>query len=53
MIKCRIDNGVIKKSDTRHWTDHEWMEWQANHISAAVLMPKCVIEKTEMNTVTI
>lgn len=45
MIKCRIDNGVIQKTDTRHWTDHEWMEWQANYISAAVLMPKCVIEK--------
>ena len=24
--------------------DHDWMEWQANHLSAAVLMPKCSVD---------
>ena len=32
------------KSDTRKWDDHDWMEWQANHLSAAVLMPKCSVD---------
>ena len=40
MIQCRVDNGMTNKSDTRKWDDHDWMEWQANHLSAAVLMPK-------------
>ena len=44
MIQCRVDNGMTNKSDTRKWDDHDWMEWQANHLSAAVLMPKCSVD---------
>lgn len=43
MIQCRVDNGTTDKSDTRNWDDLDWMEWQANHLSAAVLMPKTPI----------
>ena len=43
MIQCRVDNGMTNKSDIRKWDDHDWMEWQANHLSAAVLMPKTPI----------
>ena len=43
MIQCRVDNGMTNKSDTCKWDDHDWMEWQANHLSAAVLMPKCSV----------
>lgn len=45
MIKCRIDAGMNSKSDTNYWSDTEWMEWQANHLSAAILMPKCVLDE--------
>ena len=44
MIQCRVDNGTTDKSDTHKWDDHDWMEWQANHLSAAVLMPRCAVD---------
>lgn len=44
MIQCRVDNGTTDESDTRNWDDLDWMEWQANHLSAAVLMPKCSVD---------
>ena len=43
MIQCRVDNGTTDESDTRNWDDLDWMEWQTNHLSAAVLMPKTPI----------
>ena len=39
-IKCQVVGGI--KDNTRDATD--WMEWQANHLSAAVLMPKCSVD---------
>lgn len=38
MIQCRVDSGMTDRADTRKWDDHDWMEWQANHLSAAVLI---------------
>lgn len=40
MIQCRVDNSIDKKPNTGAWTDHDWMEWQANRLSSAVLMPE-------------
>ena len=39
MIQCRMDAGC-KKGDRKLWTDHDWMEWQANGIAPRILMPK-------------
>ena len=44
MIQCRVDSGMTDRADTRKWDDHDWMEWQANHLSAAVLMPKSAVD---------
>ena len=44
MIQCRVDNGMTNKSDTHKWDDHDWMEWQANYFSSAILMPKCAVQ---------
>lgn len=43
MIQCRVDSGMSDRSNTHKWNDHDWMEWQANHLSAAVLMPKSAV----------
>ena len=43
MIQCRMDAGC-KKGDRKLWTDHDWMEWQANYFSSAILMPKCAVQ---------
>ena len=44
MIQCRIDSGITDRTNTLKWDDHDWMEWQANHLSAAVLMPKSAVD---------
>jgi Zn-dependent peptidase ImmA (M78 family) len=43
MIQCRVDT---KKMNTQRtiWTDHDRMEWQANALSAAILMPKSMVK---------
>lgn len=43
MIQCRVENTASDRRDTRKWNDRDWMEWQANHLSAAILMPKTPI----------
>lgn len=43
MIQCRMDNTVHRKGD--YWSDRDWMEWQANSLSSAILMPKRAVEK--------
>ena len=35
---------MTDRADTRKWDDHDWMEWQANPLSAAVLMPKSAVD---------
>jgi Zn-dependent peptidase ImmA (M78 family) len=39
MIQCRVDSTTPKKTDPKDWTDQERMEWQANRLSSAILMP--------------
>ncbi|MDD4291030.1 MAG: ImmA/IrrE family metallo-endopeptidase [Clostridia bacterium] len=40
MIQCRVDLGHYSNKPVNQWTDHERMEWQANFLSSAILMPK-------------
>lgn len=44
MIQCRTDSSKITTKDKRFWDDHDWMEWQANAMSSAFLMPKKMVE---------
>lgn len=43
MIQCRIDSPSTKRTDPDTWTDHERMEWQANRLSSAILMPQASV----------
>ena len=43
MIQCRTDSSKIASKDSRLWDDHDWMEWQANAMSSAFLMPKKMV----------
>lgn len=46
MIQCRTDAGLTtKRTDPRYWTDKERMEWQANALSSALLMPRPAVRK--------
>lgn len=41
IIQCRTDMGNSQRRvDPRYWTDKERMEWQANAMSSALLMPR-------------
>lgn len=44
MIQCRVD-AVKLCSTKRSWSDMDWMEWQANAVSSAILMPKSMVIK--------
>lgn len=44
MIQCR-DISLEDSLNPKLWDDNNWMEWQANYMSAALLMPKSMIEK--------
>ena len=39
-IACRDVGGRLAGSDTSKWDDVDWMEWQADSFSSAILMPK-------------
>ena len=44
LIQCRMDMGnTQRRADPRYWTDKERMEWQANAMSSALLMPRPVV----------
>ncbi len=40
-------NAAQAESPQRHgvWTDTDWMEWQANRLASALLMPRCMVQK--------
>ena len=46
MIQCRVDTKKMNCEQQAVWTDKEWMEWQANALSSAILMPKAMVLKT-------
>ena len=45
MIQCRTDCGSTGKKMPRDWDDHDWMEWHANRLSSAILMPRSAVER--------
>ncbi len=45
MVQCRIDTSKNKMRPLSLWTDNDWMEWQANRLSSAVLMPASMVVK--------
>lgn len=45
-IECRVDVAEGGKSRGFSQTDRGWMEWQANHLASAILMPKSMVLKT-------
>lgn len=45
MVQCRIDTKKIDAKNPEIWTDRDWMEWQANALSSAILMPVSMVRK--------
>lgn len=45
MVQCRADGGKSYKKPVTQWTDHDRMEWQANALASAILMPKSMVLK--------
>lgn len=43
MIQCRMDSPTSRKPDPNLWTDADRMEWQANRLSSAILMPTTAV----------
>ncbi|SKA84357.1 protein of unknown function [Caloramator quimbayensis] len=43
MIKCRSTSIEGKTKPVEFWDDNDSMEWQANYMSSAILMPKSMI----------
>ncbi len=45
MVQCRIDSSKINNKQITQGTDSEWMEWQANRFSSAILMPTSMVRR--------
>jgi Zn-dependent peptidase ImmA (M78 family) len=43
LIQCRRDSGRVPQKPISQWTDKDRMEWQANRLSSAILMPKKMV----------
>ncbi len=44
MVQCRVSY-TKKNNYKKYWTDAEKMEWQANYLSATILMPESMVKK--------
>lgn len=45
MVQCRVDSAKSVQKPVTQWTDKDRMEWQANRLSSAILMPKSMVLK--------
>ncbi len=45
MVQCRIDTKKMDARNSEIWTERDWMEWQANALSSAILMPVSMVRK--------
>ena len=45
MVQCRIDTKKMEAKSREIWTDRDWMEWQANALSSAILMPVSMVRQ--------
>ena len=43
MIQCRVDTRHNEKKAPTQWTENDWMEWQANRLASAILMPRQMV----------
>lgn len=43
MIQCRVDNTQYGRKSPTVWNDRDRMEYQANRLSSAILMPRCTL----------
>ncbi len=51
MVQCRVDYSQLSNKRMALWTDNDWMEWQANRLSSAILMPESMVRQlTSKNT---
>ena len=50
MVQCRIDNTRNCRKPISQWTDDDRMEWQANCLSSAILMPKSMVAMVAKQT---
>lgn len=50
-IECRIEHGIPDNKDPRYWTDFQTMEWQANAMSSATLMPRKMVKLVAKETI--
>lgn len=45
MVQCRIDTKKMSAKQPAAWNDRDWMEWQANALSSAILMPVSMVRQ--------
>jgi len=45
MVQCRVDTSKLTDKRKTQWTDIDWMEWQANRLSSAILMPASMVRQ--------
>lgn len=46
MIQCRADGpSILRQKNVRQWTPEDRMEWQANRMASALLMPRSMAYK--------
>ena len=46
MVQCRVDStATLRKKDRNLWTPNDRMEWQANKMASAMLMPRSMVHK--------
>lgn len=45
LISCRISEVQNDEQKNVEWTDYNWLEWQANTLSSAILMPKTMVKE--------
>lgn len=44
-VKCRVNDSRMNKIRISAWSDYDWMEWQADRLSSAILMPASMVRK--------
>lgn len=49
-IECRSSIEILNCKPRNQWTDLDTIEWQANYLGAALLMPKIMVEKLSDRT---
>jgi len=45
LVQCRVESNWANHATGKAWSDHDWLEWQANALSSAILMPKAMVLK--------